>query len=236
MRKHISAAIGPLDFLEEIWVNDIVYFCWEICRLRRLKVTLFQAAAHDGMERVLGALWSGSKSHAEHMAKGWMARKDYGLKAVEDLFASSGATMEMVTARTLVARLDEFERIERLMASAEARRDIALHEIERHRSFLGRCLKGDGRGHRRRIRGDRRKARRGRAGVTSEREIIANRINARASAGPRTPSGRARWEATRCATGSTFRCSTMFDGRRKSRFWRRASRAKPPPPTSRAGA
>ena len=30
MRKHISAAVGPLDFLEEIWVNDIVYFCWEI--------------------------------------------------------------------------------------------------------------------------------------------------------------------------------------------------------------
>ena len=75
------------------------------------------------------------------MAKGWMARKEYGLKAVEDLFASSGATMEMVTARTLVARLDEFERIERLMASAEARRDSALHEIERHRSSLGPLLR-----------------------------------------------------------------------------------------------
>ena len=75
------------------------------------------------------------------MAKGWMARKDYGLKAVEDLFASSGATMEMVTARTLVARLDEFGRIDRLMASAEARRDSALHEVERHRSLLGPLLR-----------------------------------------------------------------------------------------------
>ena len=70
-----------------------------------------------------------------------MARKDNGLKAVEDLFASSGATMEMVTARTLAARLDEFERIERLMAAAEARRDIALNEVERHRSFLGPLLR-----------------------------------------------------------------------------------------------
>ncbi len=142
MRKHISAAVGPLDFLEEIWVNDVVYFCWDVRRLRRLKVTLFRAAAHDGMERLLGAFYGqGSKNHAEHMAKGWMACKDYGLKAVEDLFASSDATMEMVTAQTLVARLDEFERIERLMASAEARRDIALHEIERHRSSLGPLLR-----------------------------------------------------------------------------------------------
>jgi hypothetical protein len=49
--------------------------------------------------------------------------------------------MEMVTARTFVARLDEFERNDRLMASAEARRDSALHEVERHRSFLGSLLR-----------------------------------------------------------------------------------------------
>ena len=52
----------------------------------------------------------------------------------------SGVTMEIVTARTLATRFEEFERIERLMASAEARRDIALHEIERHRSSLGPLL------------------------------------------------------------------------------------------------
>ena len=45
MRMHISAGIGPLDFLEEIWVNDSVYFCWEIRRLRRLKVMLFRPPA-----------------------------------------------------------------------------------------------------------------------------------------------------------------------------------------------
>ena len=68
--------------------------------MRRLKVILFQAAAHDGMERLLGAaIWLRLQSHAEHMAQGWMARRDNGLKAVKDLFASSGATMEMVTAR-----------------------------------------------------------------------------------------------------------------------------------------
>ena len=191
---HISAAVGPFDFLEEILGQRYCLFLLGNSSFTPAQGDLFQAAAHDGMERVLGALYGqGSRSHAEHIAKGWMAREDYGLKAVEDLFASSGATMEMVTARTLVARLDEFERIERLMASAEARRDSALHEVERHRSFLGSLLeKGDGRGHRRRIQSHRRKARKGRAGVTSERKIIANRINARASTGPKTPSGRAR--------------------------------------------
>jgi hypothetical protein len=46
----------------------------------------------------------------------------------------SGATMEIVTARTLATRFEEFERIERLMA--EARGDNALHEVERHHFSL----------------------------------------------------------------------------------------------------
>ena len=43
MRDRISAAVGPLDFLEEIWVNDVVNHVWETQRLRRLKAALLQA-------------------------------------------------------------------------------------------------------------------------------------------------------------------------------------------------
>ena len=67
--KAISAAVGPLDFLEEIWVNDIVYFCWEIRRLRRLKGT----CSRPPRMTAWSGCWArcqGSKSHAEHMAKG----------------------------------------------------------------------------------------------------------------------------------------------------------------------
>jgi hypothetical protein len=36
LRDRISAAVGPLDFLEEIWVNDVVNRVWEELRLRRI--------------------------------------------------------------------------------------------------------------------------------------------------------------------------------------------------------
>jgi hypothetical protein len=34
MRDQVSAAVGPLDFLEDIWVNDVVSLVWEKLRLR----------------------------------------------------------------------------------------------------------------------------------------------------------------------------------------------------------
>jgi hypothetical protein len=35
IRAQISAAVQPLDFLEEILVNDVVNLVWETLRLRR---------------------------------------------------------------------------------------------------------------------------------------------------------------------------------------------------------
>ena len=48
MRDQISAAVGPFDFLEEIWVNDVVNLVWETQRLRRLRGALLQAAGPGG--------------------------------------------------------------------------------------------------------------------------------------------------------------------------------------------
>ena len=45
MRDQVSGAVGPLDFLDEIWVNDIANLVWEELRWRRLKAALLQAAA-----------------------------------------------------------------------------------------------------------------------------------------------------------------------------------------------
>ena len=53
MRDQISAAVGPLDFLEEIWVNDVVSLVWETQRLRRLKANFLKADAARGVHRIL---------------------------------------------------------------------------------------------------------------------------------------------------------------------------------------
>jgi len=47
MRDQISAAVRPLDFLEEIWVNGVVNLVWETLRLRRLRAAPLRSAAPD---------------------------------------------------------------------------------------------------------------------------------------------------------------------------------------------
>ena len=53
----------------------------------------------------------------------------------------AGLTMDDVFAETLPDQIDCFERIDRMLASAEARRNNALHEIDRHRETLGAAVR-----------------------------------------------------------------------------------------------
>ena len=52
----ISGTLKPADILEEIWVRDVVDLVWDVFRLRRLKVHLLTAAAHEGMAKLIGPL------------------------------------------------------------------------------------------------------------------------------------------------------------------------------------
>jgi hypothetical protein len=49
--------------------------------------------------------------------------------------------MESVRARTLAARIDEVERIDRMITSAEARRSNVMREVERHRAAFAQALR-----------------------------------------------------------------------------------------------
>ncbi len=142
MRDQISATVGPLDFLEEIWVNDVIDLVWEAQRLRRLKAALLQARMHRSVEKVLTPLLGDfGYSEAKDLAQGWAAREKKAIKDVALHLEQAGLTMETVKAETLASNLDDFERIDRLIASAEARRDACLREIDRHRSGLGAALR-----------------------------------------------------------------------------------------------
>ena len=142
IRDQISTAVGPDDFLEEIWVNDVVDLVWETQRLRRLKAALLQARMHQGVEKVLTPLLGKyGYSEAQDLAQQWAAREKKAIKEVARHIKQAGLTMETVKAETLASNLDDFERIDRLIASAEARRDVCLREIDRHRSGLGAALR-----------------------------------------------------------------------------------------------
>ena len=57
------------------------------------------------------------------------------------MFTDAKLTVKEVQAQTFALKIEDIDRIEHMIASAEARRNIALREIERHRETLGRILR-----------------------------------------------------------------------------------------------
>src|SRR5712692_9485254 len=90
----ISAVVKPADFLEEIWVRDVVALVWEAFRLRRLKTCLMEAAAPHGLARVLSSFLP--YATANEIVAGWAARDGKFTSQVEKLLDQSGLTTEHV--------------------------------------------------------------------------------------------------------------------------------------------
>ena len=140
LSARIAGAVKPADIFEEIWARDIADLDWEVSRLRRLQASLMTSAAYEGLQKVLEPLLEPYPQQVD-LARAWAARDKAAIKRVDELLASAGLTMDAVTAQTFCTYLDEFERTARMIASAEARRDDALHEIERHRAGWGQELR-----------------------------------------------------------------------------------------------
>jgi hypothetical protein len=63
------------------------------------------------------------------------------METVEAALAAAGLTIEGVNAWSLMRRINEIERIDRMLTTAEARRHLALRELDRHRATLARTLR-----------------------------------------------------------------------------------------------
>jgi hypothetical protein len=138
LSTEISAAVNPADIFEDIWVRDITVLYWEVLRLRRLKVNLMTATAYNGLGTVLQPLLDEGLSE---LVANWARRIPRAVKRVDGLLASVGLTKDAIMAHTLTENLDHLERIDRMIAMAEGRRDAMLREIERHRATLANTLR-----------------------------------------------------------------------------------------------
>jgi uncharacterized protein YcbX len=135
----LSTDVKPSDIFEDIWVRDIVDHVWETLRLRRLKANLMIATAGLGLAEVLKSIMD--SCDADDLAKDWAARKPTAIKRVDKLLADTRLTMHAVMAQTLALRLDDIERIDRMIWNTEARRNAVLKEIDRHRETLSQNLR-----------------------------------------------------------------------------------------------
>ena len=143
----LRAALAPADVIEDVLVSDISNLVWEGQRWRRLRAALMQAARQEGLARLLTPLLD-SSYRAREVANKWAARDTDAVAEVNSMLAAAGLTSEAVMAETLAARLDDIERLDRMIAATEARRAAALREIERRHAVLAAKFEARGARHR----------------------------------------------------------------------------------------
>jgi hypothetical protein len=135
LAARVVGAARPDDAIEELLVRDVIDLTWEVFRLRRTKVGMLNASMSDGVEDVLDGLGHGG--YTKQLGQSWRAGDKQARKEVEVTLNRAGLTIDEVTAKTIESKLDSFERLDRMLASAEARRNNTFREIDRHRNVLG---------------------------------------------------------------------------------------------------
>ena len=136
----IIGASRPKDAIEEILIRDVIDLSWEVLRLRRVKAGILRASMGAGVEQALAAVGY-SDLETDTLSEEWAAGDAHARKEVDAILAKAGLTLDEVTAKTFESKIDVVERIDRMLASAEARRNNALREIDRHRDAAGAAVR-----------------------------------------------------------------------------------------------
>ena len=78
---------------------------------------------------------------AKELVQDYVRREPDAVNLVDELLTNAGASMDGLMADALAEKLDDIERIDRLISIVESRRNASLHEIERRRAVLGATLR-----------------------------------------------------------------------------------------------
>ena len=124
----ICATLRPSDSLEEFWIRDLVDLVWDTFRLRRTKATMLSYRAAQEVRALLINHPDGPK-----MAQMWAAGDEAAVKEVEQALRSVGSSGEHAISVAMCSSMQEVERLDRMLVSAEARRSAALRELDYHR-------------------------------------------------------------------------------------------------------
>jgi hypothetical protein len=79
--------------------------------------------------------------NAHNLAARWARREPGYVEQLQSELRESELTMDVVMAQALQIALNDIERIDGMIMKAEARRNAALREIERHRAALADALR-----------------------------------------------------------------------------------------------
>jgi hypothetical protein len=119
--EQFTKMIEPKDIMYWWWVKDMTDHTWEIRRLRRFKVLVVELRRDRAIKH----------------------REGFANIATAHGFDKSVAVPESEkdSAEFFSDRIDQYKDIDKLIASAELRRDRTLREIERRRESFARQLR-----------------------------------------------------------------------------------------------
>ena len=147
IRDNLNDQIKPRGIIEQMYVEDIAYLVWEILRLRRSKAAIINLAFRDALTEVVAQLLRKPgeykhqlKDRAEELAREWFSDPNVR-KQIAELLREFDLDETALEAEAFRKSADDLEGIDRLMASAEARRDKALVCIAQYRGDFGALLR-----------------------------------------------------------------------------------------------
>ncbi len=138
--------IKPTDVVEWIWIKDIVDLIWESRRLRKVETLLITMSVPGALQDIItDASRSDPKAlpekSAEMIAYRYLQSDPKSAEIVDLSFARLRIDTSQLEARAYLVALKDIERIERLIAICDRRRDDMIREIYRRRESLGRIFK-----------------------------------------------------------------------------------------------
>ena len=127
-------ALAPNDFIDIIWVNDVVYLLWEGLRQRRLKVKFIDASKAEGVKKLINRLTG--EYRADKFWSDWALGEKEPVELVSSILAKAGLNNETIAAETTGIIIDTLEKIERQISQSEARRLITIRDYDQRRELF----------------------------------------------------------------------------------------------------
>lgn len=150
--RSIVQQVRPADVIDALWVKDVVVQIWEAKRLRLWRGQILAQARLDAAKAVVKRVLEvrhrkrfvpahDIEAEAQGIALDWLKGTSAGISSFESFLTESGLTAGDLMAQAFQVCLSDIERIDRMAANADHRRDALLREIERKRASLGQHLR-----------------------------------------------------------------------------------------------
>jgi len=121
----VTAALAPRDIIEAIWVKEFVDRVWDAQFYQRVRAGFLTDAQKGALQRLVEL--------DDRVIAQWAAGDKAVSTAIEETLKGAGLDWETIRGLALSNKLDKIEQLDCLIERADARRDKALHSLERRR-------------------------------------------------------------------------------------------------------